>query len=97
MPKELKKSDKQYLNVTIEGKDYKIPLSRSLKIKEVRKLISITKMDDSIEQFDLMAEFFGAHIGADVVDDLTTAELTELMELWKQANEEVGEIELGES
>jgi hypothetical protein len=97
MPKELKKTDKQYLNVTIEGKDYKIPLSRSLKIKEVRKLISITKMDDSIEQIDLMAEFFGAHIGADVVDDLTTAELTELMELWEQASEEVGEIELGES
>jgi hypothetical protein len=97
MPKELKKTDKQYLNVTIEGKEYKMPLSRSLKVKEIRKLKSITKMDDSMEQFDLMAEFFGAYIGADVVDDLTTAELTELIDLWKQANEEVGEIELGES
>ena len=95
MPK-LTKKDAAYLSVEIDGKTYQIPLSRSLKIKEVRKLMKISKLEDG-DQFDFMVEFFGKYLGADIVDELTTADLLELIKLWKTANEEVDEISLGES
>lgn len=97
MPKELKKADKLYLNFTIDGKEYKVPLARSLKIKDVRKMGSILKLEDHFEQLDLMAEFFANYIGADVVDELVSEELVELVDLWKKANDEIGEADLGES
>ena len=95
MPK-LTPKNSAFLSVEIGGKKYQIPLSRSLKIKEVRKLMKISKMDDG-EQFDFMVEFFGKYLGAEIIDELTTADLVELIKLWKTANEEAGDIDLGGS
>lgn len=92
----LKKNDAAYLSVEIEGKTYRIPLSRSLKIKEVRKLMKLSKLDEG-EQFDFMVDFFGNYLGADVVDNLTTDDLVQLIGLWKTANEQAGDLSLGES
>ena len=95
MPK-LTEKDAAYLAIEIGGKTYRIPLSRSLKIKEVRKLMKLSKLDDS-DQFDFMVEFFGKYLGAEVVDELTTADLIEIIKLWRTANEEVGDLDLGGS
>lgn len=94
MPK-LTKKDEAYLNIEIDNKTYKIPLSRSLKIKEVRKLMKTTKLDGS-EQFDFMVEFFGRYLGEEIVEELTTGDLIEIINLWKKANEEVEGLDLGE-
>lgn len=94
MPK-LTKKDEAYLNIEIDNKTYKIPLSRSLKIKEVRKLMKTTKLDGG-DQFDFMVEFFGRYLGEEIVEELTTGDLIEIINLWKKANEEVEGLTLGE-
>lgn len=95
MPK-LTPKNAAYLNIEINGKTYQIPLSRSLKIKEVRKLMKLSMLEDG-EQFDFMIEFFSKYLGAEVVEDLTTGDLLELIKLWKTANDEVEDVSLGES
>lgn len=95
MPK-LEKQNKAYLNVEIEGKTYQIPLARSLKVKEVRKLMKASKLDE-VEQFDLMYDFMSAYIGAEVIDEMTEGDLEKLFMLWTKANSETGEVSLGES
>lgn len=95
MPK-LTRQNKAYLTVEIDDKKYNIPLARSLKVKEVRKLMKVTKLDD-LEQFDVMVGFFAEYMGQELVDDLTEGELESLFKLWSKANEETGEVSLGES
>lgn len=95
MPK-LNKQDKAYLTVEIDGKTYKIPLARSLKVKEVRKLMRADKLSEA-DQFDLMYDFMASYLGAEIVDDMTEGDLEQLFTLWTRANNEVGEVSLGES
>lgn len=95
MPK-LNKQNKAYLTVEIDGKTYRIPLARSLKVKEVRKLMRADKLSEA-DQFDLMYDFMASYLGAEVVDDMTEGDLEQLFTLWTKANNEVGEVSLGES
>lgn len=95
MPK-LITPDAAYLNIEIKGREYKIPLARSLKVKQIRKLLHVDKLNE-IEQFDLLCDFFIPYLGEKVVDELTEGEIEELYRVWTRANNEVGEVSLGES
>lgn len=95
MPK-LKKQDRAFLSVEIDGKTYQIPLARSLKVKEVRKLMKADKLSES-DQFDLMYDFMSSYVGSEVIDEMTEGDLEQLFTLWTKANSEVGEVSLGES
>lgn len=95
MPK-LKKQDRAFLSVEIDGKTYQIPLARSLKVKEVRKLMKADKLSES-DQFDLMYDFMASYVGSEVIDEMTEGDLEQLFTLWTKANSEVGEVSLGES
>ena len=97
MPKySLPNRDKMYLTIEIKGKTYNIPLSRNLKVKDVKGLIKLEKLNEE-DQIDFITAFLGKYIGEDVVDDMEMVELTDTFNLWKKANEEAGGLELGES
>lgn len=71
----------------IRGKSYNVPLARTMKYKELKAL----KTDD-----DVFA-MFAKHIPAEVMDDLTMGELTQMSEAWADANQELEKTSLGES
>ena len=97
MPKySLTQKNKSYLTLEIEGKTYNIPLANAMKVKEVRKLMKITKLDDN-EQLDLMFDFLSEHMGAEVVDEMLTEDVKEIFELWGKANAQAEGLTLGES
>ena len=81
--------------VTIDGKSYDIPLVNTMKVKEARQLLKVTKMEDS-EQVDYLAEFLGRYMGPEIVDEMTFADMFEVFKLWLKANEEAGGLSLGE-
>ena len=97
MPKySLNKTNAAYLTIEIDGKNYNIPLAKALKVKEVRKLMKIDKLGDS-EQFDFMADFLARYMGEKIVDEMTVADLQQIMNLWTKANNEADGLDLGES
>ena len=95
MPKySLTKKDKAYLNLEIDGKTYSLPLANTLKFKEVRKLMKITKLPQD-EMIDEMGNFLEQYMG-DIVNEMTLADVQEIFMIWTKANG--GEdIEPGES
>lgn len=93
---QLRKKDAAYLTLEIDGKTYNLPLAKTLKIKELRKLMKITKLDQD-EQFDAMCDFLGKHMGDEMVDEMIAEDVLEVFTLWKRANEEVDGLTLGES
>lgn len=92
----LTKKPGKFLTVEIEGKKYNIPLASSLKVKEIRKLLKLKKLSED-EQFDFMIDFFSKYLGEELVDELTSEDLTELFTLWNKANEQTGGMTTGES
>lgn len=99
MPKySLTKKDKSYLTIEIEGKNYNIPLAGTMKIKEVRALLKITKLSEE-EQFEAMSDFLSRYMGEDVVDDMIVDDVQEIFALWSRANgfDSEGDLPLGES
>lgn len=92
----LTKKPGKFLTVEIEGKKYNIPLASSLKVKEIRKLLKLKKLSED-EQFDFMIDFFSKYLGEELVDELTSEDLTELFTLWNKANEQAGGMTTGES
>ena len=90
MPKySLTKKDKAFLTLEIEGKTYNLPLANTLKFKEVRKLMKITKLPED-EVIDLMGDFL------DIVNEMTLADVREIFTLWSNVNNGE-EAETGES
>ncbi|MBO7529867.1 MAG: hypothetical protein J6T37_08340 [Bacteroidales bacterium] len=97
MPKHsLTKKDEAYLTIEIDGKDYNIPLAKTLKVKEVRQLIKISKVEE-MDQYDFMIEFLARYMGEEIVDEMTTGDVIEIFNLWKKANTDAEDLELGES
>ena len=97
MPKySLTKKDDLYLTLEIGEKTYNLPLAKSMKIKDLRKFMKILKLSSQDEQFDCMCEFLAKFMGDEVVDDMTAGDVLEIFELWKQANQEVDGLKLGE-
>jgi hypothetical protein len=91
----LTKKAAAYLTIEIDGKSYNIPLVNTMKVKEARQLLKVTKMEDS-DQVDYLTEFLGRYIGDEIVDDMTFADIFEIFKLWLKANEEAGGLSLGE-
>lgn len=97
MPKHsLTKKNEAYLTVEIDGKEYNIPLAKTMKVKEVKQILKIKNLKDS-EAFEFMCEFLSRYMGEDLVDNMTTGDITEVFDLWKKANDEVEGVTLGES
>lgn len=97
MPKnQLTKKNEAYLTLEINEKNYNIPLASSMKLKELRKLTKIEKLPET-DQLDAIAEFFAKYLGESVVDDLSVADLYEILKYWKEANSKTGGLSLGES
>ena len=97
MPKHsLTKKDEAYLTIEIDGKEYNVPLATTLKVKEVRQLIKISKLEE-MDQYDFMIEFLARYMGEEIVDEMTTGDVIEIFNLWKKANTDAEDLELGES
>lgn len=97
MPKHsLTKKDEAYLTIEIDGKEYNIPLAKTLKVKEVRQLIKISKLEE-MDQYDFMITFLARYMGEEIVDEMTTGDVIEIFNLWKKANTDAEDLELGES
>ena len=97
MPKySLSNKGQSYLTLEIEGKTYNIPLANALKVKEVRKLMKITKLSVD-EQFDYMLEFLSKYMGEKIVEEMLVADVKEIFELWGKANEQAEGLKPGES
>lgn len=91
----LQKKAAAFLTVEIDGKTYDIPLVNSMKVKEARQLLKVTKMEEE-DQVDYLADFLGRYMGPEIVDDMTFADMFEIFRLWLKANEEAGGLSLGE-
>lgn len=95
MPKySLTKKDRAFLTLEIEGKTYNLPLVNTLKFKEVRKLMKITKLPED-EMLDTMGDFLEKYMG-DIVNEMTLADIKEIFTIWSKANNGE-ETETGES
>jgi len=95
MPKySLTKKDRAFLTLEIEGKTYNLPLVNTLKFKEVRKLMKITKLPED-EMLDTMGDFLEKYMG-DIVNEMTLADVKEIFTIWSKANNGE-ETETGES
>lgn len=82
MPKELNlNTDKEVLVVKIFGNEYQIPLASSLKVKEVKAIIALTKLEDD-EKLNGFIDFFKNYIPEDVIEELPMSSLTQLMNAW---------------
>jgi len=91
----LQKKAAAFLTVEIDGKTYDIPLVNSMKVKEARQLLKVTKMEEG-DQVDYLADFLGRYMGPEIVDEMTFADMFEIFRLWLKANEEAGGLSLGE-
>lgn len=97
MPKHsLSKKNEAYLTIEIDGREYNIPLAKTMKVKEVRKIFKIKNLNDA-EAFDFMCEFLSRYLGEELVDEMTTGDISEVFDFWKKANDEVEGVTLGES
>lgn len=99
MPKELNLNSLpvEVLKVTIGETVYTLPLANALPYSKVRKLIKISKSDDTEEQIDTFIAFFKEYIPEEVVENLPMASLTALAKAWGDTSEENGGSALGES
>lgn len=87
MPKELNlNTDKEVLVVKIFDKEYSIPLASSLKVKEVKSIMALTKLEDD-EKLNGFIDFFKNYIPEDVIDELPMKSLTELMNAWSSSSD----------
>ena len=82
MPKELNlNTDKEVLVVKVFDKEYQIPLASSLKVKEVKGLMALMKLEDD-EKLNGFIDFFKNYIPEDVIEELPMSSLTQLMNAW---------------
>ena len=87
MPKELNlNTAKEVLVVKIFGKEYELPLASSLKVKEVKGLMDLMKLEDD-EKLNGFIEFFKNYIPEQVLDELPMKSLTELMNAWSESSD----------
>ncbi len=99
MPKELNLNTLpvEVLKVTIGEQTYTLPLANALPYSKVKKLIKISKSEDTEEQIDTFIAFFKEHIPEDIIDNLPMKSLTALAKAWGDTSEDNGGSTLGES
>ena len=75
------------LDIEIGDKTYKIPLGSSLPLKKAK----------SIKDEDTVMEFLRDYMPDEVVDNLTIAQLAQIMNAWSEETKKASGISLGES
>ena len=80
-----KEKDKRYLTLERGDKTYDLPLAGSMKVKELRKLVHISKLSEE-EQFDLQVDFLAKRMGEAIVDEMTQDDINEIFQLWVKAS-----------
>lgn len=71
----LKRKETEVLVINIEDKKYSLPLGGSIPFKKLKKL----KTEEGI--FEFLAE----HLPAEVIDTLTTSDITQIFTAWSEA------------
>jgi len=89
MPEEIKWNT-EVIKVKIEEKEYSIPLASSLKVKEIKALMKLTKKDQE-EPLDGFVEFFKNYIPESVLEELPMSALNQIINAWSSANNNLGE------
>lgn len=82
----LKRRKAKTLKINIDDKSYFIPLSGSMKPKEVAKL-------DTVEA---TLEFMRKYIPEEVLDELTQDEYNDIVKAWGEASKEASGLNPGE-
>ena len=82
----LKRREAKTLKIHIDSQTYEIPLSGSLKPKEVAKLDTVEATMEFMKQF----------IPAEVIDDLTQDEYNDIVTAWGEASKQEAGIKTGE-
>lgn len=82
----LKRRKAKTLKINIDDKSYHIPLSGSMKPKEVAKL-------DTVEA---TLEFMKKYIPGEVLDELTQDEYNDIVRAWGEASKEESGLKPGE-
>lgn len=82
----LKRRKAKTLKINIDDKSYHIPLSGSMKPKEVAKL-------DTVEA---TLEFMKKYIPEEVLDELTQDEYNDIVRAWGEASKEASGLNPGE-
>lgn len=82
----LKRRKAKTLKINIDDKSYHIPLSGSMKPKEVAKL-------DTVEA---TLEFMKKYIPEEVLDELTQDEYNDIVKAWGEASKEASGLNPGE-
>lgn len=82
----LKRREAKTLKIHIDDQTYEIPLSGSLRPKEVAKLDTV----------DATMEFMKRYIPAEVIDDLTQDEYNDIVKAWGKASNQEAGIKTGE-
>jgi hypothetical protein len=82
----LKRREAKKLKINIDDKSYFIPLSGSMKPKEVAKL-------DTVEA---TLEFMKKYIPEEVLDELTQDEYNDIVRAWGEASKEASGLNPGE-
>ena len=77
----------EVLEVNIGEATYKIPLGSNMTMKQV----------ESIQQMKSINDFLKDYIPETVLDELTIAQLTEIIKAWNDATKESAGMTLGES
>ena len=93
----LTKPDDAYLTVQIGTELYKIPLTKSLKHSEVRKMASYYQEGNNMAVYDYFCDLFERFIPKEILDELSEGEIKQLIDLWKKGNEVAAGMSLGES
>lgn len=93
----LTKPNDTFLTVQIGSELYKVPLTKSLKHSEVRKMARYYQEGNNMAVYDYFCELFERFIPKEILDELSEDEFEQLIELWKKGNEVAERMSLGES
>lgn len=89
--------DDGYMSVELTNEMIiKIPLVKKLKIKKIRKLLKIEKLSEE-EQMEVIIDFFSDYIGEEIIDEMEYETLSDVYQLWLQANGAADGLTMGES
>lgn len=78
---------REALAIEYKGKTYNVPLSGSMKRKDLQKL----------KDEDAVMEMFAQYIPMDILEDMTVDEYRQLAEAWVNESQAAYDIPLGES
>lgn len=79
---------REVIKIEIDGKVYNLPLMKYLKYKTIKKLVALK---DSDTDMDAIMDILSTYIPEEVLEELSIAQLTQIIEAWKDVSSEDGE------